>query len=150
MTVTNIIDDICAEINNYFVQMNDIAVGTFSIVEGKLVPDMEVLDGQYYRIVGSVFNDGVHYSDDVLKDEPDFRGGMWLMRVPQDVIECAERVITWMDSHAGDIASPYTSESFGGYSYTKGANANGTVGTDWKNQAEFAGILKKYRKARVL
>ena len=112
--------------------------------------DMEILDGQYYRIVGSVFNDGIHHSGDTLIDEPSFHGAVWAMRIPADVIECAQKVVAWSNAHEGDINSPYTSESFGGYSYSKGANADGTNGSNWKNQAEFANVLKKYRKARVL
>lgn len=150
MTTTGIISEICAETKNYFVLQGDIVIGNFEISDGEIVPSVSLLDGQFYRIVGSVFNDGIHHSSDTLTDEPEFHGAVWLMRVPQDVVDCAERILAWTADHAGDISSPYTSESFGGYSYSRGANSDGTLGANWKNQAEFAGVLNKYRRIRVL
>ena len=52
--------EVCAEIRNYFVK--NIYEGTFEIVGGKITPLDFLQEGQYFRIVGSVFNDGVHQS----------------------------------------------------------------------------------------
>lgn len=141
---------ICNEIKNYFSVEDDRFIGDFEIIDNKITPSISIQDGQYYRIVGSVFNDGVHkYGDetDVLKDESEFHGAVWLMRVPQDVIDLAKEIAEWQEKNADVLASPYTSESFGGYSYTKASGGNGTGGAySWKDA--FASRLNRYRKIR--
>lgn len=142
---------ICAEIHNYFSCEQDRIFGDFEIVDGNIVPSISILDNQYYRIVGSVFNDGVHkYGDinDCLVDEPKFHGAIWLMRVPQDVINLATEIAEWQDKNGGVLSSPYQSESFGGYSYSKasgGSTAGGSTSDyGWRNA--FASRLNRYRK----
>ena len=144
---------ICAEIKNYFSVVDERFIGNFEIVDSKIMPSISIQDGQYYRIVGSVFNDGVHkYGDenDVLKDEPEFHGAVWLMRVPQDVIDLANEITAWQEKNAETLESPYQSESFGGYSYTKASgNAGGAGGAySWKDA--FAPRLNRYRKISAI
>lgn len=144
------LNEICAEIRNYFCKAEDRIIGDWSIVDGRIVPSVDLADGQYYRIIGSVFNDGVHKSDEVLADEAEFHGAIWKMRVPQDVIQLADDIEVWKTKNADTIASPYVSESFGGYSYSKGSGSDGTIGVSWKNQSEFASRLRPYRRIRVI
>lgn len=151
--------EICAYLKNYFCFKGDRIIGDFSVVDGAVVPSFSISDGQYYRIVGSVFNDGVHKfgdAEDTLKDEGEFHGAVWLMRVPQDVIDLAQDIKNWQDKYGGiDGAnmSPYSSESFGGYSYTKASgsstsSASSTAVTTWKDV--FASRLAPYRRIRVI
>lgn len=145
--------EICAEIRNYFVKKEDIIIGDFSVEGGNIVPFVGILNNQYYRIVGSIFNDGVHkYGDenDTLTDEGEFHGAIWLMRVPQEIIALNDDIEAWKQANADVINSPYQSESFGGYSYSKGTNTDGTVGSDWRKQSDFASRLNPYRRIRVL
>ena len=113
------------------------------------------MDGQYYRICGSVFNDGVHkYGDesDSLVDES-FDGAVWAMAVPPAVIALDADITAWQEKYGGaesEAMSPFTSESFGGYSYSK-SSRSGTSGDDagagsW--QSAFAGRLNMWRKIR--
>mgnify|MGYP003571251268 CR=1 FL=1 len=144
---------ICAEIKNYFASDEDKHIGDFSIIDGQIAPPIDILDGQYYRIIGSVFNDGVHkYGDetDVLKDEPKFHGGIWLMRVPKEITDIATEIMEW-ESKNGDIKNtPYASESFAGYSYTLASGySDGASGASWSNQKDFLNRLKPYRKLRA-
>lgn len=147
--------EICAEIKNYFTQDEDKHIDDFEIIDGQITPSIDLLEGQYYRIVGSVFNDGVHqYSDenDILTDEPTFHGAVWAMRVPKDVIAVSQEIEAWIEKYGGidsQANSPYQSESFGGYSYNKGSNSDGTTGGTWKNQAKFMTVLNHYRKLRA-
>ena len=143
------LDDICAELRNYFCKDEDKIIGNFSVINGMLVPSVDLQEGQCYRIIGSVFNDGVHKSDDVLIDEQPFHGGVWKMRVPADVLELDRDVEKWLDDNRAVIQSPYTSESFGGYSYTKSTNgqASGVDNLTW--QSAFASKLAKYRRIRL-
>ena len=134
--------EICAEIRNYFEVPNGRHFGTFTISGGSIAPLDFLQDGQYFRIIGSVFNDGVHkYGEANLTDEK-FDGAVWAMAVPPAVVDLSEKIKAYNDSDAGK-ASPYTSESFGGYSYTKATDANGAP-IGW--QKAFASRLNKWRK----
>ena len=136
--------ELCAEIRNYFVEK--IHIGKFVIKDGALVTPLVFKNGQHLRIVGSTLNDGV-YSFPVsnLIDE-EFEGAIWALAIPPDVIALADDIKKYK---ASDVGKPtaYTSESFGGYSYSKATDSNG-VPLSW--QKVFATELNKYRRARVL
>ena len=137
--------EVCAEIRNYFVK--DIHNGTFEIVGGKITPLDFIQKKQYFRIVGSVYNDGVYkYTDKLELTDEKFIGSVWAMAVPPSVVALAEEIKKYNES---DEAKPsaYTSESFGGYSYSKATDSNG-VPLTW--QKVFANRLNKYRRISVL
>ena len=147
------LDQICAELRNYFSSEDDIFIGDFEIVDGNIIPPVSIAENQYYRIVGSVFNDGVHkYGDesDILTDEAKFNGAVWLMRVPQDVINLATEIAEWQTKNADVLVSPYQSESFGGYSYTKASGSGSGAGDAYGWQQAFASRLNRYRKIRTI
>lgn len=139
----NMIDEICAEVHNYFLSGTE--TGTFTIDGGRLDLPHFLQKGQYFRIIGSVFNDGVHCYDDELKlKDETFDGAVWAMAVPPTFLELCNEITEWQESKAGQAAkSPFTSESFGGYSYTKATDDNG-AGLTW--QAVFAKRLNRWRK----
>lgn len=142
------LSEICSEIKNYFTYNTTKYVGEFHIVNGELQEDCELQNEQYYRIVGSVFNDGVHQHPATDLHDETWNGGVWQMAVPQEVIDLSEEIDTWKTNYGGadSVAlSPFTSESFGGYSYTKGATSSGS-GITWKSV--FADRLNKWRKIR--
>jgi hypothetical protein len=64
------------------------------------------------------------------------------MAVPPGFIALAAEIEEYNRSDAGK-ASPYTSESFGGYSYTKATNSDGSP-VSW--QKVFAKRLNAWRK----
>ena len=137
-----IITEICAELRNWFVVPNGVHIQTYTISGGSIAPLDFLQEGQYFRIIGSVFNDGVHqYPASDLTDEV-FHGAVWAMAVPPAVIDLATEIEEYNNSEAGK-ASPYTSESFGGYSYTKATDASGAP-ISWKKA--FASRLNKWRK----
>lgn len=134
--------ELLAEIRNYFEVPNGRHFGKFTISGGSIAPLDFLQDGQYFRIVGSVFNDGVYqYPAASLTDEV-FEGAVWAMRLPPAVIALSAEIEEYCNSDAGK-ASPYTSESFGGYSYTKATDADGAP-IGW--QKAFASRLNKWRK----
>ena len=137
--------ELCAELRNYFVV--ETHEGRFTINGGKIAPLDFIQENQYFRIVGSVFNDGVYQNtaDLVLTDEI-FSGAVWSMAVPPSVIDLAEEIKKYNES---DEAKPsaYTSESFGGYSYSKATDSNG-MPIGWKKV--FASRLNQYRRISVL
>ena len=70
------------------------------------------------------------------------------MAIPKEVVNIASDIKTWVEKNGGaDSAanSPFTSESFGGYSYSKGASVSGDYAAgDWKSA--FASRLAQWRK----
>ena len=142
--------ELCAELKNYFLRNReaDIHYGEYTISGGSI--DLPfLLNGQYFRIVGSLLNDGVYqYPADGLADEV-FTGAVWAMAVPPAVIALAADIDAWNAKNADALANPYTSESFGGYSYTKASGNSESGGAySWKDQ--FASRLAKYRRLSVL
>ena len=142
--------EICAELKNYFIDRDkDIYSGEFAIVDGSI--DLPfLLEGQYFRVVGSVLNDGVwQYPTSQLADEV-FDGAVWAMRVPPSLIALAAEIEQWQTDNAAALASPYQSESFGGYTYSKssGRSENSSNAFTWQDQ--FATRLNPYRRLFVI
>lgn len=139
------LEELMRECRNWFITQNGVHLGEFSIKGGSIaLPFLRA--GQYFRIIGSVFNDGVHkYGTGGLTDET-FDGAVWALAVPAAFISLVEDVEAWRDKYEGAANSPFQSESFAGYSYTK-SSANGNAGgsvTGW--QGVFAPRLNKWRK----
>ena len=136
------LNEICAELRNYFEVPNGRHFWKFEISGGSIAPLDFLQEGQYFRIVGSVFNDGVYqYPATSLTDEV-FEGAVWAMALPPSLIALTDEIEEYNKSDAGK-ASPFTSESFGGYAYTKATDANGAP-IGW--QKAFASRLNKWRK----
>ena len=145
--------ELCQELRNWFER--GIYQGDFVIENGQIdASELGLLEGQYFRIVGSVFNDGVHQydpNDDSLTDES-FEGTVWAMAVPPAVVALAEKIQEWRDLYEGTSSvamNPYSSESFGGYSYSKGGGSGssgnrGNGSPTW--QSMFASELNRWRK----
>lgn len=140
------LDELCAELRNYFVQSKkDKHYGHYTVNGGIFTPPLDFLKvGQFYRVVGSTFNDGVYKNDGcgVLSDES-FDGSIWAMSVPPAVIDLADRIKAYRESDAAK-PSPFVSESFGGYSYSKATSDSGAASNSW--QAVFADELRKWRR----
>ena len=138
--------DLCQELRNWFDRGQPKWYGEFTIENGALVlnDDMELKVGQYFRVVGSSLNDGVYQwgSEDALTDES-FTGAIWAMAVPPSVIALSGEIDAWIVKYGDIVNSPYQSESFGGYNYSK-ASGNGTDGVSWQNT--FKSKLDRWRK----
>lgn len=138
--------ELCHELKNWFTKSEkDIVAKTFTIQDGIITPTIDIKENQYYRIVGSLYNDGVHqFNDsDVLIDE-EFDGAIWLMYVPQEVIALSNEIDTWNSTNSKILNNPYTSEKFGGYQYTKKTGAGDKVSYTWKDH--FSDRLNRWRK----
>ena len=145
--------EICQELRNWFNRNLPVYNGDFEIANGELVGFSDrLLEDQYYRIVGSIFNDGVHkYGDADLKDET-FTGSVCPMAIPAAVLALDAKIEAWETKYgAGDGVerSPFASESWGGYSYSKSAggysgDSSGSRGGSW--QSAFAYDLNKWRR----
>lgn len=125
--------------------------GEITISNGKL-QNIDLPYGQYFRIIDSLFNDGVHNTSDVLHDET-FNGTVQSMKIPIDIINLSEDIKAWLNSAITQkaINSPYQSESIlGVYSYSMGSasgtNVDGSTGISWTNQKQFRDRLTPWRK----
>ena len=134
------IAELCAEVRNYF--ETDKRFGDFAITGGTFAPSDFIKDGQYFRIVGSTFNDGVYRCPATGLTDETFSGAVWAMNVPPDFVALAEKIEEYNTKNSAEI-SPYTSESFGGYTYTKATDSNGAPVT-W--QKCFAKSIDVWRK----
>lgn len=152
------LSEICAEIKNYFSYEEDRHVGDWTINDGVIAPSFDFKNVNYIRIVGSRLNDGVYKVSELatkLHNET-FHGAIWLMSPPADFLSLVEEIESWQDANGkADSAnmSPFQSESFGGYSYSKGStNSNSQAGVSsvptW--QSQYASRLKIYRRIRTL
>lgn len=144
------IGQICAEVKNYFVQRDvDIHAGNYTIANGEISPIPFVRVGQYYRIVGSALNDGVYQRgvDDLQLIDEEFDGAIWSMKVPKEFVDLCKEISDWETANANALSGPYQSESFAGYSYSKGSSASGGA-YGWQDQ--FRSKLNAYRRLTVL
>lgn len=144
------LSEICQELRNWFNRNQPIIHGAFEIKNGKVVDTdftSVIQTNQYFRIVGSVFNDGVYkYTNDLQLTDELFVGAIWLMAIPKEVIDLASEIAAWKTKYADVISSPYQSESFGGYSYSKASAASGSNASGPSWQSVFANQLNKWRK----
>jgi hypothetical protein len=68
------------------------------------------------------------------------------MAVPSSVIAQMEEINQWLEENQSALNSPYQSESFGGYSYTKKSGDEGDS-ANW--QSHFHKTLDRWRKIRA-
>ena len=140
---------ICQTLRNWFDRSQPKINGQITIESGRIQQNeflQKIQNNQYFRIIGSVFNDGVYqYTEGLELVDEVFEGSIWLMAIPQAFLDLVEEITAWQEKNgAVDAAamSPFTSESFGGYSYSKGTGETG--GSTW--QAVYAARLNAWRK----
>lgn len=139
------LEQVLRHLNNWF--LVDIHEGTFTVENGSIALPF-LLTNQYFRICGSVFNDGLHQYPAIDLTDETFAGTVWALAVPKAVVTLSEDIAAWEEKNGEAVSSPYTSESFGGYSYTKasGGKADTTAVTGW--QDAFRNQLNAWRKLK--
>ena len=137
------LEQVLMHLKNWFLVPGGIHEGTYTIEDGGITLPF-LANGQYFRICGSVFNDGLHqYPASDLKAET-FDGSVWALAVPQSVIELASEIEAWQKKNGDASVSPYQSESFGGYQYSKATDAETGGAVTW--QSAFKQQLSAWRK----
>jgi len=114
--------EIMRHLHNFF--RVDERHGVYDIKDGMVsLPFLK--DGQYFLVEGSVFNDGVYeYPYKEFKDE-EFEGYITALAPPSAFLDLVTEIEEWQSKNGETQTGPYTSESFGGYSYTKATDSNG-------------------------
>jgi hypothetical protein len=130
------LEEILCYLHNWFPVEGAARYGVHRIESGRLQFDgLEY--GQYYRIQGSTFNDGLHVWDEDLMDET-FTGTVTPLAIPRALSEgLTEEIDAWVRANP---ATDKVSESFGGYTYSRQTGASG----GW--QAAFASRLARWRR----
>lgn len=137
------LEQVLMNIRRWFPVEGGIHSGTFTIKDGGITLPF-LANGQYFRICGSVFNDGLHqYNVLDLVDET-FTGTIWALAIPKPVIELANEIQKWQEKNGEASVSPYQSESFGGYQYSKATDAETGGAVTW--QSAFKQQLSAWRK----
>nr|DAG17282.1 MAG TPA: Protein of unknown function (DUF3199) [Caudoviricetes sp.] len=138
------LEQVLRHLNNWF--LVEIHEGSFTVENGSITLPF-LLTNQYFRIVGSVFNDGLHQYPAVDLTDETFTGSVWALAVPKAVIDLSVEIEAWQEKNGEAVASPYQSESFGGYSYTKQtAGSNGGAYAGW--EMTFKSRLNDWRKLK--
>ena len=137
------IEQVLDHLNNYFIVENGNHKGHYTISGGHVDVDF-LQENQYYRIMGSVFNDGVHQftsdPDEDLTDE-EFDGVISAMAIPKAVEDLTADIGAWCTENA---PSAYVSEAFGGYSRTRASSAGTGAPVSWEDV--FRARLNRWRK----
>lgn len=137
------LEEVLRHLKNWFLRPDGIHWGCYTVADGKL--ELPFLTrGAYFRIVGSLRNDGVYiYPAQGLTDET-FTGAVWALAVPRAVEQLAAEIGTWQEKH-GEVTA-CLSESFGGYSYQSAKNPVTGQPAAW--QDVFRSRLNMWRRVR--
>lgn len=138
------LEEILRHLKNWFLLPDGIHEGIFTIENGGLKLPF-LAEGQYYRLFGSLFHDGLHRYGEVLKPPDEtFQGTIWALGIPAPVLSLCEEISEWQEKNGGP--TPYISESFGGYTYTRATNSQTGQAASW--QEVFRSQLNPWRKLR--
>lgn len=148
------LQEVLEHIHNRFIQRS--FSGKYSITGGVISPMPALKDGQRFWIFGSALNDGLYtWHENLITDDDDtavegfadedFDGVICAAAIPKRLLALSADILGWVAQYGTVMNSPYTSESFGGYSYTRGAKGGGQGGAaGWPEI--FADRLKTWRK----
>ena len=136
------LEQVLMNIRNWFPVKGGIHSGTFTIKDGGITLPF-LADGQYFRICGSVFNDGLHQYNVLDLTDETFTGTIWALAIPKAVIDLAFEIEEWQKKNGEAASGIYQSESFGGYQYSKQTASDGGQLTVW---SVFRKRLNQWRK----
>lgn len=138
------LEELLRTLNNWFEK--DSLVGDFKVSGGALLlPEGFLKEGQYLRVIGSTFNDGLSCwpVNDMVDEE--FSGEVQALAIPPAVISLSSEIDRWRADNQKALDAPYASESFGGYSYSKeGPSSSQNGSTGWR--AHFRDQLNQWRR----
>lgn len=118
------LEEILNHIHNFFVVKNGVHRGSFVISSNTISLDF-LQEGQYFRIKGSVFNDGIYQYPTTELHNEEFTGEIWAMAIPLSFIALVTEIEAWITKYGSVVDSPYSGESWKGYSYTKATGGSG-------------------------
>ncbi len=137
--------EVMRHINNFFER--GYRATEYTITGGALEPADLLRPGLWVCITGSFYHDGAWRIDadlrleDLPENTPDetFTGRVWLLAPPPAFLALCDEIAEFVQKNS---VTPYQSESFGEYSYTKAQGKGGGI-LSW--QEAFADRLQPYR-----
>lgn len=115
------VPELCVYTHNFFDRADDPIAGEFAF-ESDTIP-AGVVQGQYFLVCGSIFNDGVHKAGDGDLTAERFNGTVQPMRVPSAFAALAQKITEYDKAIPG--GGLYTSQSFAGWSGTLATGSDG-------------------------
>ena len=156
MIDAGLLEEVLWHIHNWF-ERDSIAASSCTIDDGQLPTSItsNLVEGQWYRVEGSILNDGLHLHPDTNLQDETFDGTITPLVIPKPLLRIVNEIQEWVEltqeARNKALASPYQSESFDGYSYsirgdlTSNSASGGPTGlSGW--QAVFATRLNPWRK----
>ena len=141
--------ELCEELHNYFCRPADKHFGKYTISGGAITTPLDFLqDGQYFRIAGSVFNDGIYQTPASSLTDEVFEGSVWAMRVPPAFVALSDRIDKFNKKLQNFVSTTpkYASESYpNGYSYSVLSDMPAEMRTE---KAEIENEKSMWRKLR--
>lgn len=145
--VDNTLTELCQDLRNWFDRARYIGNITLDAYGGVFCNGVAIglVEGQYFRVFGSVFADGVHVYPDAETPAESFTGAVWAMAVPPDFLALVQEIEDWNTNARPKMLGPYSSEnlSSSGYSYQR-QSAEDMAKADYKTV--FGARLNKWRK----
>lgn len=139
--------EVCAYLRNYFDNGQPHTFGEIEIRNGALFTPCNLKAGQYFRIIGSTFNEGVYqFPTTALNNDEIFNGAVWGMAVPPDLIDLIAEMEAWKTNNAYALNTPYQSESKADYSYSLKSSGNSADGGAMTVINQFSGRLARWKK----
>lgn len=141
-----ILEQVLYHIHNWFAY--DETSGYIEIRGGSLPASVSIPEGAWYRIQGSLLNDGLHQHPATDLTDETFDGTVTTCAIPKALLLVVDDIAAWQEANGRAVDGPYASESFDGYSYTlksdSGANSGSGGLSGWR--LAFRDRLNPFRK----
>lgn len=119
-----------------------------AISDGQLPASVSIPEGAWYRIEGSLLNDGLHRHPAADLTDETFDGTITVCAIPKALLLVVDDIAAWQEANGTVVDGPYASESFGGYTYSvksdSGANSGSGGLSGWR--LAFRDRLNPWRK----
>lgn len=137
--MTDTVAAVMRHVNNFF--LREAVEGVFTISgDGVLSP---AVDAPYIAVTGSMWHDGLYDSVNALKNdhEETFEGTVWAISPPAQFLALCKEIEAY---EAKNPTGAPVSESFGGYSYSRGTSGQSGCAITWREA--FADALRPYKR----
>lgn len=136
------VEEVMRYCRNFFISGTRVS-NIFHVKGGKIVELLPFIDNQFVWITGSTLNDGIYQMPITDLFDEEFNGEIIGLKPPKAFLSLVDEITKWQDKYSDIVTSPYQSESFNGYSYSKKSGTDAS-GINW--QSQFQKQLSKWRK----
>ena len=137
--MTDTVAAVMRHVTNFF--LREAVEGVFTISgDGVLSP---AVDAPYIAVTGSMWHDGLYdsASDMMTGHEETFEGTVWALCPPAQFLALCKEIEAY---EAKNPTGAPVSESFGGYSYSRGTSGQSGCAITWREA--FSEALRPYKR----